>query len=87
MRSSDRTSDEAEQESPDQWKSIDVAARQSRCTVHGLSRGSARLPQVATEMSLPEPIGGHDNPLGLLARRPVRRVEDASEEGRNSEPG
>ena len=30
------------------------------------------------EMSLPEPIGEHDEPLGLLARRPVRLVEDSS---------
>jgi hypothetical protein len=37
------------------------------------------------EVSLPEPIGEHDDPLGLLARRPVRLVEDSSEEGRNPE--
>ena len=37
------------------------------------------------EVSLPEPIGEHDDRLGLLARRPVRLVEDSSEEGRNPE--
>ena len=37
------------------------------------------------EVSLPEPIREHDDPLGLLARRPVRLVEDASEEGRHPE--
>src|SRR4029453_7224724 len=35
------------------------------------------------EVSLPEPIGEHDDPLGLLARRPVRLTEDSSEDGRN----
>ena len=29
------------------WQSIDVAARQSRCTTRGLSRGSAPVPQAA----------------------------------------
>ena len=37
------------------------------------------------EVSLPEPIGEHDDPLGLLARRPVRFVEDSSEERRHRE--
>jgi hypothetical protein len=35
------------------------------------------------EVSQPEPIGEHDDPLGLRARRPVHLVEDSSEEGRN----
>jgi len=37
------------------------------------------------EVSLPEAIGEHDNPLGLLARRPVRLVEESSEQRRNPE--
>jgi hypothetical protein len=35
------------------------------------------------EVSLPEPIGEHDDPLRLLAHRPVRLVEDSPEEWRN----
>src|SRR5262249_6571053 len=37
------------------------------------------------EMLLPEPIGEHDDALGLIARRPVRLGEDSSEEGRDPE--
>ena len=39
------------------------------------------------EVSLPEAIGEHDDPLGLLTRWPVRLGEDAAEERRNPEHG